>query len=154
MNDHKEKLSDITNFLPITNRLGSAGQPFPEQFPLLKEAGYKMVINLALPTSTNAIPHEGELVTDLRMTYVHIPVQWEHPTLDDFHQFTQVMKAFQDRKVFVHCALNMRVSSFLYLYRVLYEGIPPETAAQSLHSIWQPNEVWLKFIADVLGKTQ
>jgi len=146
-----DNLETIINFLNIDERIASGGQPTPEQIGALAEAGFKAVINLALPVSTRAIPDEGALVTGYGLSYVHIPVNWEQPTLDDFDQFLGCMTAFQNKKVFVHCAMNMRVSCFLFLYRVIAEGLPAERAASDVLKIWQPNETWQKFIAQVLA---
>jgi hypothetical protein len=44
-------LAGILHFLPISARIGTAGQPTAAQFALIREAGYDVVINLALPTS-------------------------------------------------------------------------------------------------------
>jgi hypothetical protein len=54
----------------------------------------------------------------------------------------------------VHCAANKRVSAFVYLYRVLHEGVPEEEARKDLHAIWQPDEVWSRFIAEQMGRPQ
>jgi protein tyrosine phosphatase (PTP) superfamily phosphohydrolase (DUF442 family) len=59
------------------------------------------------------------------MAYVHIPVNFKAPTSQDFRAFCRVMEAFEDRPVFVHCAANMRVSAFVFLYRVLRQQVAP-----------------------------
>jgi len=132
-------MEHIINFRVIDHRIASGGQPTPDQFAALANSGCQVVINLALPTSTNALPNEGELVTRLGMTYVHIPVIWDDPRLDNFQQFLNCMQVFQDKKVFVHCALNMRASCFLFLYRVIVEGENPDIAAHDMLSIFHPN---------------
>jgi protein tyrosine phosphatase (PTP) superfamily phosphohydrolase (DUF442 family) len=144
-------LSEITNYLAISDKLGTAGQPTAEQFAAIQAAGYEIVINLAMPDSTNALPNENELVTAEGMDYVHIPVVWESPTVEDLERFFAVMDQNQDRKVFVHCVLNMRVSCFVFLYRALRLGIPVEEAWQDVLAIWEPNEVWQRFV-DELSK--
>jgi hypothetical protein len=40
----------------------------------------------------------------------------------------------------------MRVSAFLFLYRVLHQDVAIPDAERDLHAIWQPDEVWTKFI--------
>ena len=60
------------------------------------------------------------------------------------------MEAFDDRPVFVHCAANMRVSAFVFLYRVLNQGVGVSEAERDLHAIWQPDEVWSRFIQEQL----
>jgi len=145
-----EELENIINFMEISPLILSSGQPTRAQFPAIQAAGCKAVINLALKTSTNAIPEEKELVESLGMTYIHIPVIWEKPTQADLETFFNVMHQWRDSKVYVHCVLNLRVSSFLYLYRVLHLGMPEEEVRWDLLTIWDPDEVWARFIADSL----
>lgn len=145
-------LSDIPNFLPISDRLATAGQPTVEQFAAIAEAGFAVVINLALPTSDHALPDERAVVEAHGMTYSAIPVVWEKPTVDDFQQFQAVLADHAQVPVFVHCAKNMRVSVFVYLHRCLC-GVSPSEAAGDLAKIWQPNEVWQRFIDEVLARS-
>ena len=144
-------LTDIHSYLPISARLATAGQPTAEQFGEIAQAGFTTVINLALPTSTNALPDERAVVEAQGMTYYPIPVDWEYPTLRDFQQFASVLTQVAEQKVFVHCAMNMRVSAFVYVYRRL-RGVPRESAAADLAKIWQPNETWQNFINAVLAE--
>jgi protein tyrosine phosphatase (PTP) superfamily phosphohydrolase (DUF442 family) len=150
MNDSATGLTGIFNFRAIGERLGTAGQPDQEQIRRIYEAGYEAVINLALPTSDNALSNEGSLVTSLGMAYIHIPVDFKSPASRDFRTFCEVMEAFNERRVFVHCAANMRVSAFIFLYRVLREGMDRVQAERDLHAIWQPDEVWSRFIEEQL----
>jgi protein tyrosine phosphatase (PTP) superfamily phosphohydrolase (DUF442 family) len=143
-------LSEIYSYRAVGERLGTAGQPTESQFQAVREAGFDAVINLALPTSDNALAHEGSIVTALGMSYVHIPVDFKAPTSDNFLAFCRVMEAFDDRRVFVHCAANMRVSAFVFLYRVIHQQVSVDEAERDLHAIWQPDEVWRRFIQQQL----
>lgn len=139
-------MDSILNFVQINDRLATAGQPTIEQFSEIKNAGYKVVINLALPTSAGAIPNERELVESLGMQYFHIPVAWESPTIEDFNQFATVMNTHANQSIFVHCAMNMRVSAFVYLYRRSHQKISEEQAKTDLSKIWHPNSTWQAFL--------
>lgn len=141
-----DPLTAIPNFLPISDAIATAGQPTAEQFSSIKAAGYQVVVNLALPSSPNALAQEQAIVEAQGMDYAHIPVLWDAPQREDFERFCAVMEANADKAVFVHCAANMRVSAFMYLYRRLRQGVDAETTAQSLQQIWQPNAVWQAFI--------
>lgn len=143
-------LSEIYNFRAIGERLGTAGQPTESQFRDIHDAGFEAVINLALPTSDNALANEGSIVTGLGMSYVHIPVNFQTPKAEDFQSFCRVMDAFEGRRVFVHCAANMRVSAFVFLYRVLHQKISQSEAVRELHAIWEPDGVWAKLIEEQL----
>jgi uncharacterized protein (TIGR01244 family) len=138
-------LSHIRNFLRIDDGLATSGMPRPEDFAALRQAGFDVVINLALPTSDNALPNEGELVSAQGMTYVHIPVKFDTPQPADFERFTRVMDACAGQRVFVHCAANMRVSAFVFLHR-LSHGTDRGAAENDLTKIWQPDGVWQGFV--------
>lgn len=144
-------MKDILNFVQIRDRLATAGQPTIEQFTQVKNAGYAIVINLAVPTSEGAIANEREIVENLGMQYFHIPVIWEEPTIADFEQFSNIMQTYRDQSIFVHCAKNMRVSAFVYLYRRLNEKIDEEQAQADLLEVWQPNETWQAFISKLIA---
>ncbi len=139
-------IEEIRGFLRLDDRIATSGMPLPEHFAAMRHAGFDVVINLALPTSDNAIANEGELVAQQGMTYVHIPVNFERPTPADFDKFRRVMDALAGRKVFVHCAANMRVSAFMYLYRVARDPGCEAQAIADMHQIWRPDGVWKDFI--------
>jgi protein tyrosine phosphatase (PTP) superfamily phosphohydrolase (DUF442 family) len=142
------KLEDIHAFLRLSERLATAGQPLEEEFALIKDAGYEVVVNLVPPTAPNALAAEDKFVSVLGLEYIAIPVIWTQPEIADLERFFGVMDASQDKKVFVHCAANMRVSAFAYLYRTLHQKVSHEEAERDLHQIWVPNERWNSFIQD------
>jgi protein tyrosine phosphatase (PTP) superfamily phosphohydrolase (DUF442 family) len=141
-----ERIEDIYNFLQITDRIATAGQPTVRQYPAIATAGYQTVINLALAESPNVLPDEGEIAANLGLEYIHIPVAWEAPTLENFQEFANVMQTNSTRKIFVHCAANMRVSAFMYLYRQIDDRIDEETARRDLEKIWVPDRIWQTLI--------
>ena len=84
------------------------------------------------------------------MEYIHIPVAWENPLIDDAKDFFKIMELNVKKKLFVHCVANKRVSAFMYLYRQIYDGISNEEAKKDLHKIWIPNQIWQTFIQNVM----
>ncbi len=145
-------LEDVLNYLVISDTIGTAGQPTPSQFADIRATGYDIVVNLAMPDSSNALPNEQQLVARQGMLYVHIPVLWERPTAQNLEQFFDVMARCRGKRVFVHCVMNMRVSVFVYLYRVIWLGVSQETAEEHLFRIWNPNVVWQRFLDDSLAE--
>ena len=142
---------NIINFVQLTENIASSGQPSREEFAQITTLGYKTVINLALVTSDNAIVNEGDIVTELGLPYIHIPIQWQQPLLEQFRLFVAVMQQQNQRKVWVHCAFNMRVSVFLYLYSRLHLKVDESVARQKLNQVWEPNDIWSQFIIDVIN---
>jgi protein tyrosine phosphatase (PTP) superfamily phosphohydrolase (DUF442 family) len=142
----ESEFSEIHNFLQISENLATAGRPTEDQLAMLQEAGYQLVINLALPTQPSALPNEAEIVADLGMEYINIPVVFNHPKSDELDQMMDALDAHAGQKCFVHCIANYRVASFVFLYRVLRLGVPQAEAEKQLYQVWQPDEVWANFI--------
>jgi len=141
---------EIRDYYQIGENIFSSGQPTPEQIEMLGKSGIEVVINLATDRSPDAIPNEKELVMEAGMAYVHIPVVWEKPEVSDFVKFMAMFSRYEYHSIFVHCARNMRVSAFIYLYRILVNHEKPEDCMDDLLSIWKPDEVWQAFIDRVL----
>ena len=143
------ELSDITNFIQLTPDIGTAGQPTREQFPDIAAAGYQAVVNLAMHDSDNAVPEEGSLVAAHGMRYFHLPIDFASPTAVDARLFNDLMDVLSPRKVFVHCALNLRVSAFMYLYLRHKRGLDEQTSRSPLIARWEPkmDQVWKDFLA-------
>ncbi len=145
-------LEDITNYLQLTDTIATGGQPSEAEIKSIAQAGFEVVINLGLTGTDYALEDEAGLVERLGMRYIHIPVVWDSPARSDLDQFFEAMDATQDRKRFVHCALNMRVSVFMALYRILRLGWRYERAIEGVHEIWMPEGVWQTFIQNSVGE--
>jgi protein tyrosine phosphatase (PTP) superfamily phosphohydrolase (DUF442 family) len=148
------QLSAIYNFLLLADGTGTAGQPTSSQLAAVKAAGYDVVINLAAGTTPRDLPNEANVVRGLELAYIHIPVIWDAPTPADLERFFDAMDENQDKKRFVHCIANMRVSAFVFLYRVLRQGVPVGEARATMNQIWQPNATWQAFIDEALTQGQ
>ena len=144
-------LEQIYNFIQISEALATSGQPTEAQMSEIAAAGYKVIVNLALPTSDNALKDEAATVNALGMTYHHIPVVWEAPRLSDFERFVPLMDSLAGQKVFLHCAANYRVSMFTALYAEKRWGWTRAQADAHIRRIWEPDEIWAKFIVSVRG---
>lgn len=150
-------LEEIEQLLPLSDTLTTAAQPSAMDLISIAEAGFKVVMNLALTTSDNAVAEESEVVESLGMTYIHIPVLFELPELSDFQIFIATMAEYQGQRIFLHCAANKRVSVFMLLYRIVQEDWSYAQAEVDMLKIWHPNPIWQQFIDIVLahyGKTR
>ncbi len=133
-------LETVRNFQIVSDRLASSGQIGYDQVSLIRDAGYDVVVNLAVADEERNA-REGFVVAQAGLTYVHIPVLWERPTLDDLEMFFDVMRANEGRRVYVHCFANMRASAFVYLYRTLVQGVPEAEARATMNEVWDPGEL-------------
>jgi len=141
-------ISSIHNYRQAAPDMATSGQPREDQLAAIAAAGYDVVINLALHDDPRySLKDERASVHALGIEYVHIPVQFGAPTTRDLTSFFDAMERSKGRRVWVHCAANMRVTAFLGLYLQLREGWPEERAFSLMRDVWQPNEVWSSFIA-------
>ncbi len=142
-------MNDIINFFQITDTIGTGGQPTASQLHVIAQKGYEVVVNLATHNSENAIENEGSIVVSLDMTYIHIPVPFEAPTPDHLRKFFRFMNSLSEEKVFVHCAVNARVSAFVFKYLTLEKKMPAEEATTPLLEQWLPqmNLTWRNFLS-------
>ena len=123
------QLSDIYRFQAVTANLGTAGQPTAEQFDAVKDAGYEVVINLALGTTPRDLPNEPGIVAAHGIDYAHIPVVFDAPTDNDLSQFFAAMEANQHKKCFVHLSLSRFAAGTHAGAAHGVPGAPPASAA-------------------------
>ena len=134
-------LDDIKNFLPIDARIGTAGQPTEDELREVAADGYRAVVNLGLLNPEYCLPDEAGLVASLGLQYRHIPVNFDAPAIADFEAFVAQMDAWSGERVFVHCAANFRVSSFMLHVHTKGIGVagvyPYEVAETKAHQVVQ-----------------
>jgi protein tyrosine phosphatase (PTP) superfamily phosphohydrolase (DUF442 family) len=143
-------LETTLNFRQLTPQLATAGQPDKEVLQRLGQSGYEVVINLGLAEADYAVAGEQAILESQAIRYIHLPVSFQQPAIEDFRTFRQLLKSLTGRKLFIHCAANKRVSVFLALYRVIEEGWPWSEARQGIEDLWQPDEIWQAFIHKTL----
>ena len=137
---------DIPAWRRIDPRLTTSGLPSEAQLARLPALGVTHVVNLGLHSHERALPDEAASVAALGMAYIHIPVQFDAPTDEDFARFCRVMAETADGIVHVHCIANMRVSAFLYRYRRDVLGMDEAAARADMEAIWQGGGVWAAII--------
>ncbi|MFT5690925.1 MAG: protein tyrosine phosphatase (PTP) superfamily phosphohydrolase (DUF442 family) [Oceanicoccus sp.] len=140
---------EILNTHQFSDTICSSGQPTVQQFDEIAARGYQAVINLAMPDNEHAIPTEGCIVSSHGMTYIHIPVPFDAPNEDHFDDFCGYMNTLKEKKVWVHCVVNARVSAFLYRYLQKEKGLNTVDATSPILKAWIPKMdlVWKNFIS-------
>ena len=110
------------------------------------------MIYLAPPTVPDAIASEPQLVTRQGLAYVNLAIRFDAPAERDLDLFAALMNGLAPRKVLVHCQVNFRASSMVFLYRTIYRKEEPRGAFESVSSVWAPDAVWQRFIIEQLRK--
>ena len=136
----------IYNWRRLDDRVTTSGQPNEPQLADIQALGVPHVANLALHTHEKALPVEAGSLERLGIFYIHIPVDFQNPTDQDFEQFCAVMERLKDVPVHVHCNANFRVSGFFYRYRRDVLGWDDAQARAEMDAFWHPEGVWAEFI--------
>ena len=113
--DQHGRCGTIKGFVALSDRLGTAGQPTEAQFADVAAAGFEMVVNLGLPSSDGALPDEKAIAERHGLTYLHVPIDFQVPRVETAMRFFRVLDEHPTRRMFIHCAANMRVGSGLCL---------------------------------------
>lgn len=145
-------LDSIYNHRVLTANLCTGGQPDESELETVCQADFELVINLGLSDAPYAVKDEALIIASRGLDYIHLPVNFEAPEIDQFYAFCGIMREQRDRKIFLHCAANKRVSVFIALYRVVVEGWRFTDAERDILAIWEPNDIWQAFIETVLEK--
>lgn len=147
-------MNEILNYIKINEMVSTSGQPSAQEFEKIKEEGFEIVINLALHNASNAIENEDKVVTDLGMSYFHIPVDFEDPKTHELRIFINTLQALGANKVWVHCAMNYRVSAFMYVYHKYVLRTPFEEINLSMFDEWSPDKKWQTLMKTSLEELQ
>ena len=140
-------LSRVFNYHNIDDLFATSGQPNAYQLRLIAQNGYEAVINLA-PNSVfeGSVINEAEILTANKVKYIHIPVNFNKPKDEDFLKFVNCLEENKDKKIWIHCAANMRVSAFVYKYRRDILKLEDSEIIEDMNLIWSPNNVWSYFL--------
>lgn len=140
------------NLVQATPTLYTSGQPPAKSLEGLKAQGFEAVVYLAPPTVQDAVRDESRIVGSQGLVFVNIPIVFDNPTERDFETFAAVIKALGTRKVLVHCQVNLRASSLVFLYRTIVGKEAPEAAWKDVEKIWTPRGPWKRLIEEQLKK--
>ncbi len=140
------------NVVPVSARLVTSGQPTAATLAGLSAQGFGAVIYLAPSTVSDAVPGEADIVRRQGLEFVHIPIEFGNPTAADFESFVEAMRRLRERKVLVHCQVNMRASTLTFLYRAIIGREPPEQAYEAVAKVWSPGGPWRRLLVAELRK--
>ncbi|PUE63361.1 protein tyrosine phosphatase family protein [Arcobacter caeni] len=135
-------MNKILNHIKINELISTSGQLKIEEFELIANEGFEVVINLAVPTTSNSLENEDKIVASLNMSYIHIPVNFENPKISDLKLFLNILQSLGANKVWIHCAKNYRVSAFMYVYHKYILNTPFEEIDLTIFDIWKPSLIW------------
>lgn len=128
-----------------------AGQPSREDLALLKEQGFKTVINLRRTSEINW--DQAEAVRQLGLNYVHVPFSGGAELTDEV--FDKVLATLRDEAsgpTLFHCASANRVGAIWYAHRVLDDGIGSNEAEAEARQVGLRTSEYLTRAQDYVAR--
>ena len=140
------------NVVPISATLVTSGQPTAQALATLASQGFQAVIYLAPFAVSDAVKEEPLLVSKQGIEFIHIPIPFNKPDESHFLAVSSGLERLQGKKVLVHCQVNMRASSMVFLHRVIRGKEDPFRAYEAVAAVWSPQGPWRQLLVSQLGK--
>jgi protein tyrosine phosphatase (PTP) superfamily phosphohydrolase (DUF442 family) len=125
----------IPNYLELSPRIGTGGQPTEDGMRLIADKGYKIIINIRSSSEPFDIGAEEKQALQLGLRYYMVPFVANQPSEEQALAFVALMSALKDNRVFVHCGSGVRVGTLMMIYLALEEGMAPDKAEQEAEKI-------------------
>lgn len=140
-------MKDILNYIKVSDTISTSGQPTKAEFKKIAKEGFDVVINLAThKLSRGGLKEEDKIVSKNKMDYIHIPIDWEKPEVEKLKLFMILLETLdkENKKVFIHCIKNYRVSVFIFLYKKY--RLKQKSVKLIAPKDFKPTKVWEKLI--------
>ena len=138
-------MKSINNYIKVNKNISTSGQPTKQEFKKIANKKFDVVINLAMHNN-GALKQEDKIVSKLGMNYIHIPITWKKPEIKNLELFLSILKTLQqdNKKVFIHCIMNYRVSAFMYQYKKFV--LKQKNVKLMSPEGFRPKKAWKKLI--------
>lgn len=138
------------NVVVIDPTLVTSGQPDAAALARLEAQGFAAVVYLAPPTVPDAVADEARIVARQGLVFVNLPIPFDAPTAAHYRDFAGLMRALAPRRVLVHCQINLRASTMVFLYRVIERREDPRAAWAAVAEVWTPSGPWKTLVRKLL----
>jgi protein tyrosine phosphatase (PTP) superfamily phosphohydrolase (DUF442 family) len=144
---------DAPNVVAIDSKLVTSGQPSAETLAGLKAEGFDAVIYLAPSSVSDAVRDEPAILSRQGIEFVHVAIPFGAPTEVHFEAVSAALTRLKDKKVLVHCQVNMRASTMVFLHRVARRKESPSGAYEAVSRVWSPQGPWKEMAQGILRKS-
>ena len=122
-----EALQGVVNAYQALPKVLTGGQPNPDHFRALKEAGVVVILDIRDPMEPRGFDQQA-LMEELGFEYIVIVVSDFTMTDETLDQIRSVMQQSEDKEVLVHCQSGNRVGGALIPYLMLDRGFTEDDA--------------------------
>ncbi len=142
-------VADILNYFSYGEKLAAGGQPTVDQIKSLKDDGVETIVSISPASTPNYLQEEALLTEQLELEYIHYPIDCSNLKPDHYKIFRNILKALENKKVFIHCGGNIKTSNLIHMYMVLEHGVPEEESLLELKKIQLPEDKWFNYFKEM-----
>jgi uncharacterized protein (TIGR01244 family) len=142
----------LPNYVEISARLGSGGQPNEIGMKQLAEKGYKTIVNVRTSAEQVDLAAEEKQAMQLGLRYYMVPFTGQEQSEEQALAFNALMSALKGEKVFVHCGSGNRVGGLMMIYFALVEKMPLDQAEQEAKKAGLRSPQLLEFSKQVIER--
>jgi len=139
-------IENILNYKKNDDKLSTSGQPREEEFKLIAQAGFEVIINIRPEFEMLYVFDERKIVSSLGLDYYQIPITFDSLNKETLVNFFDVLELNKGKKIFVHCHRNIRVSVLVILYRIIILGWQREVALKEFSQFIEVTPMWESYI--------
>ena len=142
---------DAPKILCVNESFATAAQPKDAAWQKLATNGFKSVLNLRTANEGVDLTKEREMVEQVGMRYISIPVTGNDPKPEQVEAFIKAVKDAQNHPMLIHCASANRVGGFFMIYRVIEQGWSEDKALEEAKQIGLASPGLTKFAQDYIA---
>lgn len=143
---------DAPSPIEVSPSLITSGQPTPTALAGLGALGFQAVVYLAPSSVRDAVENERDLLERQGIEYVHIPIPFNAPAEEHVIAVSETLERLNKKKVLVHCQVNLRASTMVFLHRVITLKEEPSRAYEAVSAVWTPEGPWRTLVMEQLKK--
>jgi len=140
------KIENILNFKNNGDNLSTSGQPKEDEFRLIADAGFEVIINIRPEFEMIYVFDERKIVSSLGLEYYQIPMTFDSLNCQILTDFFKILEQTKGKKVLVHCHRNIRVSALILFFRIIVLKWDKETALKEFSQFIEVSPMWIKYI--------
>lgn len=149
----KETIDGIRNYTKVDATIGCAGATEPKAMVVLKERGYKAVLNLREATEEGAQIAESKAAAEAAgLTFIHLPFKGSAPEDAVADEFLKVVVNTSHQPLFINCGSANRVGAMWLIKRMVLDKWPQEKALEEAKAIGLTSAALEKFALDYVAK--
>ncbi len=149
----KDTIDGIRNYTRVDATIGCAGATDPKAMAVLKERGYKAVLNLREASEEGAqIPESKAAAEAAGLTFIHVPFKGSAPDDAVADEFLKVVANTSHQPLFINCGSANRVGAMWLIKRMVIDKWAQDKAVDEAKAIGLSSAALEKWAIDYVAK--